>query len=449
MGEEATFSQLMARGLLAIGDGYRAKNKELGGEGPVFLRAAYLQDSGFVADTPERFRELDRSKFGDKVARLGDVVVTTKGNSTGRIGVIRSAQAGAVYSPHLSYWRSLDHGSLDQQFLYYWSQSQEFRLQLRGMAYSTDMAPYFSLRDQNRLRITLLGVEQQRAIGQILGALDDKIELNRRMNATLEAMAQAIFRDWFVDFGPTRRKLDGTTDPVAILGGLVQDPTRAAELTAMFPAAFANGLPEGWEERPIGEMSEIVGGSTPSTQCTEYWKNGVHHWATPKDLSQNSGLYLFKTERCITAQGLANISSGLSPARSVLLSSRAPIGYLAIADAPMAVNQGFIVMRPSPLFPPEFAFLWCREKMELIKANANGSTFQEISKRNFRPLGVIAPPRGVMQAFAALAGDVFGLIRNNELQNRTLAATRDLLLPKLMSGEIRLREAEAMAEAAQ
>ena len=290
----------------------------------------------------------------------------------------------------------------------------------------------------------------QDAIAAILGSLDDKIELNRRMNKTLEAMAQAIFRDWFVDFGPTRRKLAGITDPVEIMGGLVQDASRAAELAKLFPDGLDDsGLPEGWTEKPLGEIVEIVGGSTPSTKVPEYWNDGVHPWATPKDLSNNRTIFLHKTERKITDFGLQCISSGLSPAGSVLLSSRAPIGYLAIADKPTAVNQGFIVMRPSPTFPTEMAYLWCQANMDLIKANANGSTFQEISKGNFRRLVAIYPTPELVSAFVSVAKPLFAMICAREQESETLAATRDLLLPKLMSGEIRLREAEKIAEAAQ
>lgn len=289
--------------------------------------------------------------------------------------------------------------------------------------------------------------EQDHIVG-LLGSLDDKIELNRRMNETLEAMAQAIFRDWFVDFGPTRRKIEGATNPIETMGGLVTDPDRARELADLFPARLGDdGLPEGWSDTPIGELAEIVGGSTPSTKTEEYWIGGHHIWATPKDLSKLDGLFLFDTERRITDAGLAKIGSGLSPAGTVLLSSRAPIGYLAVADAPTAVNQGFIAIRPSRRFPTAMALLWCQANMEKIVAAANGSTFLEISKRNFRPLPITYASDEVVDAFDGAVAPMLDLMRTRSHENRTLAATRDLLLPKLMSGEIRLRDAEREIEA--
>ena len=194
--------------------------------------------------------------------------------------------------------------------------------------------------------------------------------------------------------------------------------------------------------REVGDLCPIVGGGTPSTKEPAFWDGGTHNWATPKDLSKLSGLFLRETERQVTDAGLAKVSSGLSPVGSVLLSSRAPIGYVAIAEKPVSVNQGFIVMQPTPAFPTEFAYFWTLENLDLIKANANGSTFQEISKKNFRPLRVNHSGEALVAKFAEVAGPMMALIRNNEQENQTLAATRDLLLPKLMSGELRLTGTE-------
>ncbi|MBZ9810721.1 restriction endonuclease subunit S [Mesorhizobium sp. ESP-6-2] len=291
--------------------------------------------------------------------------------------------------------------------------------------------------------------DEQRAISALLDDLDDKIELNRRTNETLEAMAQAIFHDWFVDFGPTSRKIDGATDPVEIMGGLVNDPDRARQMADLFPTRMDDGVPRGWAEKPIGDLADVAGGSTPSTASPEYWDRGHHLWATPKDLSRLDGMFLFDTERRITDRGLAKIGSGLSPKGTVLLSSRAPIGYLAIADKPTAVNQGFIALRPTQSMPTSLALCWCRENMDLIKSHANGSTFQEISKKNFRPLPVVVGGKAITAEFDNMIAPLFALIRTRSQEAGTLAAIRGLLLPKLMSGEIRLGEAPRQLEAAQ
>jgi len=252
------------------------------------------------------------------------------------------------------------------------------------------------------LPVALPPLAEQRAIASVLGALDDKIELNRRMNETLEAIARALFQSWF------------------------KDATQA-------------GLPEGWRGSTIGEEVRVVGGSTPSTSKPEFWEGGTIHWATPKDLSNLSSPVLLDTERRITDAGLQEIGSGLLPVGTVLLSSRAPIGYLVIAEVPVAVNQGFIAMVCDKSLPNYYVWLWVSHNMEAIKARANGTTFMEISKSNFRPLSVVVPPPPVLDAFKKQVAPLYHRIVSNLREFRTLAALRDALLPKLLSGEIRIK----------
>lgn len=295
------------------------------------------------------------------------------------------------------------------------------------------MAPYLSLRDQLRIQIALPEIARQIEIGAILSALDDKIELNRRMNETLEASARALFRDWFVDFGPTRAKAEG------------RPAWLAPDLSSLFPARLGDdGVPEGWEWSTIGEEVEAVGGSTPSTKDAAFWDGGIA-WTTPKDLSDLGSPILLDTARTITEAGLRTISSGLLPAGTVLMSSRAPVGYLAITSVPLAVNQGYIAMKCSGRISNWHTYIWAYENMDAIVANANGSTFQEISKKNFRPLPILIADEAVHSAFDRLVSPMFEQITANVVESRTLASTRDTLLPKLMSGELRVREAEALA----
>ena len=172
-------ADLIAERRLFIGDGYRAKNAELGTDGLPFARAANI-DGGFALDGADRFPETELSRVGEKVSTLGDVVFTSKG-TVGRFASVRDGTERFVYSPQLSFWRSLDASTIDSRWLYYWMTSPEFRIQYSRVKGQTDMADYVSLRDQRRMVITLPPIEEQRAIASVLGALDDKIELNRRM----------------------------------------------------------------------------------------------------------------------------------------------------------------------------------------------------------------------------------------------------------------------------
>lgn len=242
---------------------------------------------------------------------------------------------------------------------------------------------------------------EQRGIAGILGALDDKIDLNRCMNVTLESLARAVFREM---------------------------------------------VSEGGEERTIGEVVTIVGGSTPSTANPAFWMDGKINWATPKDLAPLQSPILLDTNSQITELGLKEISSGLLPEGTVLLSSRAPIGYLAISQIPVAINQGFIAIKCTEEVPNYFILNWLKDNMEAIEGRANGTTFLEISKSNFRPMPIIVSPPQKMKAFVKTVEPLYRKIVANLKESRTLANLRDGLLPKLMRGEVRVKEVEIRQE---
>jgi len=215
--------------------------------------------------------------------------------------------------------------------------------------------------------------DEQRAIAAVLSSLDDKIELLREQNKTLEAMAQQLFREWFTEFNFP----DADGKPYKKSGGRMID----SEL---------GEIPEGWRVGRIGDVVEIRGGSTPSTQNTDFW-DGEIAWTSPKDLSNSQEIFLLKTEKKITEKGLTQISSGLLPKGTLLLSSRAPIGYLALSALEVAINQGYIAFLPNQKFSNNFMYLWLKMNMQKIINASNGSTFLEISKSSFRGIDCVIP----------------------------------------------------------
>src|SRR5208283_2356677 len=257
-----------------------------------------------------------------------------------------------------------------------------------------DIAPYLTgavmpkltQANLNRIPILLPPMREQERIVDLLAALDDKIELNRRITETLEATTLALFKSWFVDFDPVRAKAEGR-------------PTGLPDETAaLFPHQLGeDGLPVGWQMTPISELFEVVGGNTPRTDTDSYW-GGPHEWATPKDLSNLDTPILLRTERTLSDAGLSQSNSGLVPRGSLLLSTRAPIGYMAFADQPTAINQGLAGLAPKEL-SAAYAWGWCIANLDNIKANAGGSTFPEISKSTLRNLAMLAPSQRVAKAF--------------------------------------------------
>lgn len=405
-----------------------------GGQIP-FVTPSDMTGERSIDLTARCLTETGARKVGSSYVEQPAIVVSCIGSDMGK--------AALVNRPFVSNQQInalIPSRDFDRLFIYYNLSAR--KAEIKGKA-SGAAQPIMNKSEFGNMEISIPDLITQQDISGVLSSLDDKIELNRRMNETLEGMAQTIFRDWFVDFGPVRRKEAGEADPVAIMGNLTPDPARAAELAVLFPAAFGDdGLPLGWIETAIGDLVKSQGGSTPSTGDETLWAPAKHYWATPKDLSNMNDLALFDTARQISDAGLAKITSGVLPVGSVLLSSRAPIGYLAIAQVPIAINQGFIGLAPTVEAGSAYLYCWCKANMDKIVSNANGSTFQEISKKNFRPITSPLPAaRRLVAEFGKVAEPLFARLIAAARENRTLAETRDYLLPRLMSGAVRVAPA--------
>lgn len=315
----------------------------------------------------------------------------------------------------------------------------ERRAFLRFASGTTHQTIYFP--EVKAFHIATPPLHVQQGIADVLGSLDDRINLLRQTNATLESMAQALFKSWFIDFDPVHNKADGRK-PEGI------DPATVALFPAEFEESALGLIPKGWGVEPIGDLVQAVGGSTPDTKDATFWEPAVHHWTSPKDLSGATAPVLLDTERKVSPAGLAKISSGLLPPGSLLMSSRAPIGYLTLTQMPVAINQGYIAMPPGGRLPPKYLYFWCKANMAGIKGRANGSTFMEISKKAFRPIPALLPPRPVIDSFVEVAGSLFDRLVANERQARALIELRDALLPRLISGKLRVPEARTEVEEA-
>lgn len=392
-----------------------------------------LSDEGLVFVSQEKAAEFQRS-----VAERGDLVFTCWG-TINQVGLIDESSRYARYIVSNKQMKlSVDPMKADSLFLYYLFSGPDKQAEILDNGIGSSV-PGFNLGQLKRHAVLLPPVAEQKQIATALGALDDRIALLREANATLEAIAQALFKSWFVDFDPVRAKQQGLT------------PAGMDEATsALFPDGFEDSalgpVPKGWSVQPIGDVVECVGGATPDTKNPSYWIPEEHAWTTPKDLSGLPAPVLLNPERRLSAKGLAKIGSGLLPAGTLLMSSRAPIGYLAIAQMPVAINQGYIAIQPGGTLPPLYMLFWCQQNMEGIKARANGSTFMEISKKAFRPIPALVPEGLVVDAFLAATSPVFARLVANEQQAQTLSNLRDTLLPRLISGQLRLPEALAEAE---
>lgn len=345
-------------------------------------------DDGFVYVSEEKANELNTW------AKKDDLIFTAVG-TIGQVGILTGNEKYEKYIISNKQLRvSVNKGMVLPLYAYYWFASPNMVSVIESLNTGSSV-PLINLGVLKSLQIPLPSLPEQTAIAEVLSSLDDKIDLLHRQNKTLEQLAEALFRQWFVEEAD-----------------------------------------ESWEVGTIDDVVSMKGGTTPSTTESKFW-DGKIHWTSPRDLSNTTSIYLFDTSRKITEEGLRQISSGLLPVGTLLLSSRAPIGYLALTEIPVAINQGYIAIICDKIVSNYFMFLWCKANMDTIENAGNGSVFQEISKSAFRTLEFLIPPKEKLKHFDRDIEPIFLKIKSNTQQICTLTQLRDTLLPKLMSGEVR------------
>jgi type I restriction enzyme S subunit len=269
-----------------------------------------------------------------------------------------------------------------------------------------------------RLQVPVPPLATQSHIAEILAVYDDLIENHTRRINILEQMAQMLYREWFVNCRfPGHEKVKMVDSE-------------------------ASPIPEDWTVEPITNVAEILGGGTPATGAPEYWENGNIDWYSPSDLTAASSMFMFGSTKKITELGLKKSSARLFPANSVMMTSRATIGVVSINRTPSCTNQGFITCVPGNRTSHFHIYFWMLENKDKITSIATGATFKEINKRTFRELPIVVPSATVLSQFQHTVSPICGLIENLLRRNRILRATRDLLLPKLVSGEVSVEQTE-------
>ena len=369
------------------------------------LQGFKLQENSFGYLTEEKADSLKKCN-----AHRGDIIVTHRG-TLGQIVYVPSDSKYDRYVISQSQFRFRCKPDLvDVQYLVYYFHTREGQYKILANASQVGVPALARATSTFRLiDIKLPSLADQRRIASILSSLDRKIELNNKINADFEEMAQAIFKNWFVDFEPFK---DGK-----------------------FVDSELGMIPEGWKVGRLDEIADVVGGSTPSKAKSEYYTQKGIAWLTPKDLSNHPAVYSSRGEIDITEEGYNSTSSKLMPKGTILFTSRAPIGYISIAQNDICTNQGF-----KSLVPREAGtcFLYCFLKYITpeIEKKSTGSTFKEASGALMKSLQVIMPEQKVFEDFEEIVSPLFAKIESLEKENSRLSLLRDTLLPRLMSGEI-------------
>ena len=252
--------------------------------------------------------------------------------------------------------------------------------------------------------------EGQEKVASVLSDYDTLIDINTKRIKLLEESARELYKEWFV-----RMRFPG------------YEQTK-----------FVKGIPVGWDVKTIDEICDSVGGGTPSTSNANYW-GGKIKWVTPTDITSKQSLPLINIEGRITEAGLRQSSTKLLPAGAILMTSRASIGFFGICKEQVCTNQGFISIIPNEENLRMYMLCNLMMRREEIISNANGATFLEISKGRFRKMEMLIPNNDVLSAFEERCSTTFDAVYNLEIQNQVLAATRDRLLPRLLSGELKVK----------
>lgn len=258
------------------------------------------------------------------------------------------------------------------------------------------------------LEIDIPDLQTQHRIATTLSRYDSLIDNYLRQIKLLEEAAQRLYKEWFVNL-----RFPG------------HESTK-----------IVDGVPEGWEKKKISDVCDTIGGGTPSTKVASYYEGGTIKWVTPTDITRNKSLCLLDTDKKITEEGLKHSSAKMLPAGTILMTSRASVGYFGIADFEVCTNQGFISCIPSSKYYQMYLLRNLMNRIEEIRIKAGGSTYLEISKSVFRNLDIICPSDKILQKFQARANAYYMQEKNLSIQLRLLTESRDRLLPKLLSGEI-------------
>lgn len=347
-----------------------------------------------------------------KTFQKGDILYSEIRPANKRFCYVDFAPIDYIASTKLMVLRS--HEDVNSQYLYQILRSNNTLRQLQTLAESrSGTFPQITYSELANIKVYLPSKEAQNNIVAFLSSLDRKIELNNKINAQLEEMAQAIFKNWFVDFEPFK---DGK-----------------------FVESELGMIPEGWKVGTLSEIADIVGGSTPSKAKPEFYTHKGIAWLTPKDLSNNPRVFTSRGDIDITEQGYKSTSTKLMPKGTVLFTSRAPIGYISIARNEICTNQGFKSVVPKIAGT---CFLYCLMKYLTpeIENKSTGSTFKEASGTLMKSLQVTIPETSIFEEFETRIAAFFNRIEVLELENSRLSSLRDTLLPKLMSGEIEIPE---------
>ncbi|MCE0917331.1 restriction endonuclease subunit S [Pseudomonas sp. NMI760_13] len=388
-------------------------------------------DEGGIA----RIDSFDVERLSQHKLRIGDIVFSRRGDVT-KSALVRPHEVGWLCGTGCLKVRLGDETIADAKFISYCLRLPETKEWLIRHAVGATM-PNLNTGILSAVPINLPPLKAQLSIAATLGALDDRITLLRETNTTLEAIAQALFKSWFIDFDPVRAKAEGL-EP----GGM------DAVTAALFPDSFEESelglVPKSWKTVPFTETIVVIGGGTPKTSVADYWGGDIP-WFSVVDAPKKSDVFVIDTEKHITAAGLNNSATKLLPAGTTIISARGTVGRLALVGRNMAMNQSCYGLcgRAGDSY---FTYFNTYRLVESLKQRAHGSVFDTITRDTLAGVSIVYPSERIICEFETTLSPMMERIKENLKKAQTLTQLRDALLPRLISGKLRLPEVEAAIE---
>jgi type I restriction enzyme S subunit len=402
-----------------------------------YLRIVDFKDGGidksnlqYVPD--EVFPQIARYVISDC-----DLYISIVG-TIGLVGAVPKELNGANLTENAAKICEIDESKVHGKYLGYFLRSEVGQAEINALTVGSTQ-PKLALFRIDQIAVPCPPLREQKNIAALLAALDDRITLQRETNATLEAIAQALFKSWFVDFDPVRAKLEGRA------------PEGMDEATArLFPDSFEESelglVPRGWRVQSFRETIQIIGGGTPKTSNPDFWGGDIP-WFSVVDAPTITDVFVVDTEKHITETGLNGSSTKLLPTGTTIISARGTVGRLALTGRPMTMNQSCYGLR-GLAGDSYFTYFSTKRLVEQLKQRAHGSVFDTITQESFAGVLVCFPCESSIATFEENVEPLLLRIRENLMQAQTLATLRDTLLPRLISGQLRLPEAQAAAEEA-
>lgn len=416
--------------------GFAFKSKSFGAFANKVIKIANIQPP-YVDDKLEGvdLSNYNVEKLKKYLINYNDFCLAMTGATIGKLGRYKSKLSAYLNQRVLTFRPSTD---VDKDFLFHYLSLDFFQRFINNHIDSETAQPNISATSIGQFELLLPPLEEQKRIAEILGSLDDKIELLQKQNKTLEDMAKALFKSWFVDFDVVRAKQKGL--PKA---DIMREYHLTDDLYDLFPSSFADSplgpIPSGWETSNLDSLCiRCQSGGTPSTKHAEYWENAVIDWFSTKELQDS---FLLNSEKTISEEGLNNSSAKLFPKGTIIMAIYASptVGRLGILTQEATFNQAAVGFIPKEdKISREYLFLMLKHRRDDLNNLANGAAQQNLSVGVVKAFNILIPNAALNTVYKRIVSPLFNKMEFNVKQIQTLTELRDTLLPRLISGKIRV-----------